>query len=447
MSKKTNMCILFRDEVVDTVFIDHSMLGSQIKFMERLPRNEDVFEAVAEWVKKAEKTPSRVTLCIPRSDAIQRTLSYPIAAKDELNTMIPFEATRHVPLPENDRLLGWMAADSADDKHVVLNLTAARKTAVRSLIESFERAGVPIDEAVPLSSAISAKMATVPTMLVLAEEGHIELCLYGQGLLKDSQMMSRKMPGFSQERVITAARQMVAKNKSWLGDEGIGRIFTGGTTNDIQTLANELSPIFGLHVHALEQPESLASALTDEQEPLLEALLVASLDVEPTLNLIEDKKRKVPISKRTLIISSLCLLLGIELIAAYAFKTGAPSLQRKKVAKEIKEMRRATADIQDMRNKNRIYRKQLFQLEKVSKTSTSTMQILREISEALPEDSYLSAFSCDGEDMTLKGYSKEPDRVPGLVMELPFVNTLSTSDIGKKEGDYYEFELSVSLRK
>jgi Tfp pilus assembly protein PilN len=446
MSAKTTMCILFGDKTVDAVFVEHSMLGTQIKFMKRLPRDEQVFSAVAELMKSEPKTPARVMLCIPRSSAIQRTLSYPIAAKTELENMIRFEATRHIPLPEDNRLLGWSTADTPDEKQVLLNLIAASQSEVRELINQLEQAGVPVDEAVPFSSAVSPVLADVPTLLLLVDE-HIELCLYGMGILQDSQLISCTAAGFSSERVVTSTRQMVAKHKSWLGDEGISRIYTGGAGQMIDGLREELEAVFGLHVHPLELSGTMDSILTEEQESFIEVVMAASIDLDPTLNLIEDKKRKVPISRRTLIISGLCILLSIEVLAFYGFKSGAPWLQRKKVAQELREMQRATADIQEMRNQNRIYRKQLVQLEQVCESRVSIMDMLKAISDALPEDSYLNGFSFEGGQLTLKGNSKEPGQLPELVLALPFVNALNTSDIGRKEGDYYEFELSVSLRR
>lgn len=446
MSTKTTMCILFGDQTVDAAFVDHSMLGTQVRFVERFPRDEQLFETIAERMKAEEKTPARVALCIPRNTVIQRTLRYPAAAREELENMIRFEAVRHIPLPEEDRLMGWSTADSPDGQQVVLNLTAARRADVRDLVDRFEQAGVPIDEAVAFSSAVSANLSDIPTLLVLADVGHIELCLYGEGILQDSQLLPRSMPGFSPQRVVTAARQMVAKNKTWLGDEGISRILTGGA-EPLKEIEDELGTAFGLHVHPLEVPETEAAVLTEDQTPLAEVLLAASVVPEVTLNLIEDKKRKVPISRRTLVISALCILLAAELLAAYALKSGSPWLQRKKVAQEIQEMNRVTAKVQEMRTQNRTYRKQLIQLEQVCETRTSTMEMLKALSEALPEDTYLNGFSYDGKQLTLKGNSKEPDKLPELVMALPFVDRLNTSDIGPKESEYHEFELSVSLRR
>jgi hypothetical protein len=446
MNTKSTMCIVFRDKTVDAVFVDRSMLGAQVKFMERLPRNEHVFETIASLMDSAEKTPARVRLCMERDRVIQRTLRYPAAAQEELDNLVRFEAVRHVPLPESDCLLGWSAAETPDEKQVVLNLVAARRSAVRELIDQFEEQGVPIDEAVPFCAAVTPVLADVSTLLVLGESTHLELCLYGEGILQDSQMIFRNRPGFGAERVVTAARQMAAKHKSWLGDEGVGRIFAGGTEPPAGPFAEQLGTAFGLHVHPLEVPDGISMDEHEDGEVLVEALMMTSATLAPTLNLIEDKKRKVPVSRRTLLISGLCILLGLELAAAYGFKTGSPWLQRRKVSREIKEMKQVTSAVQEMQAKSRVFRKQLYQLEKVCGSRASTMEMLKQVSEALPEDTYLRGFSSNSEGLTMRGFSKEPDRVPGLVMELPFVDALSTSDIGKKEDDYYEFKLSVSLR-
>ncbi len=445
MSRKANMCILLWDEMADIVFIDRSVLGVQIKFMERLPRDETLFEAIAERMAESEKTPSRVMLCIPRNAAIQRTLSYPAAVAADIGSMIQFEATRHIPLPEDDRMLAWATVDSPDEKQIILNLVATRKAEVQELIGHFEEAGVPVDEVVPFSSLVGSTLGDIPTLLVLADSQHVELSLYGQGILQDSQVISKTAPGFSGDRISMAARQMAAKHKAWLGDEGICRILTGGPEPRSRDLNEDLATAFGLHVHPLEAPEETRAAVADEG--LVDALLAASIELPPTLNLLDGQQRKIPIRKRTLVIAGLGLLLLFEVLVAIGFKTGAPALQRRKIAWEIKEMRQQTASAQEMKSKNRIFRKQLQQLGQVCGSRASSMEIMQRVSDALPEDTYLRQLSCNNEEISLRGNSKEPDKLPELVMALPFVETISTSEIGRKNGDYYEFTLEARLRR
>ncbi len=442
MVKKANMCILFRDEEVDVVFIDYTVLGAQIKLMERLPRDERVYEAVAERMESVEKTPSRVTLCIPRDGVMQRTLRYPAMGQSDIKNMIEFEATRHVPLPENDRALAWSAVSTRDEKQLILNLVAARQSEVKALAGCFEEVGVPIDEVVPFSSALVPPRGAVPTLLVVSDLQNVELCLYGEGQLQDSQLIGHDAPGFSPERVLTAARQMMAKHKEWLGDESIGRIWLTGGAELSESFEADLGTAFGLRVHPLEAPEGFGT-----EEPLVDVLLAATAELPLHLNLLENRDRKVPISKRTLIISGLCVLLAAELVAGMAFKTGAPALQRKQVAEELAKVRRRVAPVQRMKDKNREMKRQLYRLDDICQQHVSVMAVLKAASDILPEDTYLRSLSYKhGEGIRIRGASKEPDRIPELLMALPMVDTISTSDIDKKVGDYHEFSLSVTLR-
>lgn len=439
MTNKATLCILYRDEAVEAVFLDRTVLGVRIKASERLPRNDEVFAAVAGLMQGAGKMPSRVVLCIPRAMAMQRTLRYPVLVQADLANMVQYEATRHVPLPEGDRALAWASVPSSDGKQVVLNLLAVRQSELRALVERFEAAGVPIDEAVPFSSSIVSLVGATPTLLAISDDRLIELALYGEGQLQDSQTLPRNAPGFSPERVATAARQMAAKHKEWLGDEGIGRIITAGP----QPLEADLASAFGLHVRPLEFPEGVDAAAGVPADAVCAALAL----LPPQMNLLEARGRKVPVSRRTLAMASLCALLAIELVAGFAVKTAAPSIQRRQVAEELAKVRRRAAPIQRMQEKNREMRRQLYRLEELCGQHVGTMEILLQLSEALPDDTYLRSLSIDdGQGIRLRGLSKAPERLPELLMAHPMVEAISTAEIEKKVDDYHEFSLSVTLK-
>jgi Tfp pilus assembly protein PilN len=442
------MCLLFWDEVVDVAFVDYTVLGPNIKLMARLPRDENVFGEIAERLRGTEKTPAQVTLCLPRADVMQRTLRYPAMVRDDIGNMIQFEATRHVPLPEEDRALSYSMAAPEEAKHVVLDLLAARKSVIHNLIASFEAVQVPVDRAVSLSSLVSPILGSAPTLLVVSDAKGFELCLYGGGMLQDSLVVKRQTAGFSAERVVTAARQMAAKHKEWLGDEGIGRVLLAGPGEVPPSLEGDLGVAFGLHPLGLEIPYDLQTVVAETAaQPLAEALLAVVVEMPSTLNLIEHTERKVPISKRTMIIAALCALLAIELLAAVALKTTAPMRQRKAVAREVAALKRKAAPIQAMKDENRALRKQLVQLEELCKNRMSTMEILRVLSDALPEDTYLrSIYYQRADSLRIRGMSKEPTKLPELVQALPFTKAIEASEVEKKEGEYHEFTMTVALR-
>lgn len=443
MNARTTMCILFHDEVVDVVFIDRTVLGTQIRFMEQLSRDNLIFEEAARLMKSVEKTPARVLLCPPRDMVMQRTLTYPALAEPEIAGMVQFEATRHVPLDEKDRALAWSAVTLEGEKKLLLNLVAARKSELRELIGRFESAGVPIDEAAPFSSAVVSALAGQPTLMIDTDENHVELCLYGNGQLRDSQILAADTPGFSSGRVVAAARQMAAKNRSWLGMEGVGRVVSIGPRQLSEAFNADLGAAFGLSVKPLLVPENLYSG---DSAFLAEAVLAAMTELPREMNLSEHSDRKVPLSRKTIVVASLCALLAIELLGWAVFRTMAPGMQRKEVAAEIAKMRRRAAPIQRMKDRNREMRAQLYRLEDICGSHVTAMQVLLELSELLPTETYLNVVQLREGSLTIRGSSKEPDRLPEIMMGSPYVEAISKTDIGKKEGDYHTISMTVTLR-
>jgi Tfp pilus assembly protein PilN len=442
------MCIILWDGVIDTVFIENTVLGPHIRMMERLPRDEAVFDKIADGLRETERTPARVTLCLPRDSVMQQTLRYPAMVSSDIGNMIEFEASRHVPLPEEDRSLAYSNTLSADEQQLIVDLQAARQSEIRNLISGFSAVGVPVDEAVSFTSLIAPAMADAPTLLVVSGENYVELCLYGDGIQQDNQLISRLAPGFSDERIITAVRQMAAQNKEWLGDEGIGRVLLAGPAEISESFGEDLGTAFGLHTRRLDIPADLEPACAEaEQEPLLEAILAASTDISLTGNLIEARKRRVPLSKRTVIITALCALLAVELIAALALKTYAPVKQRKEIAEEIARMKKKTAPVQEMKEQNRALREELTRLDEMCKTRVSSMEILRVLTETFPEDSYMRYIIYRrAHSLRIKGYSKDPNKLPELVLAMPFVKGIDKSDIDKKKDEYHEIDLYLALR-
>lgn len=46
------------------------------------------------------------------------------------------------------------------------------------------------------------------------------------------------------------------------------------------------------------------------------------------------------------------------------------------------------------------------------------------------------------EGIRIRGYSKQPESLPELLLAIPMVETISTSDIGKKTDDYHDFNIA-----
>ncbi|MFA7370033.1 MAG: PilN domain-containing protein [Kiritimatiellales bacterium] len=439
---KSSLILIFWDTAVDAVWLEQSLLGPAIRLMERFPRDERTPDLLAQRLHAEEKTPARVLVCLPRSMVMQRTLLYPVSVQNDLSQMLQFEAARHVPLTEADRRIAFAAVPLPDGKQLGVNLLAARNPEISAFLKPWIDAGIPVDEVSSLSSLLVPAADVAPVLLLLADETGIELALFANGLLQDSLLIDRQAAG----TLVDAARRMAVRHREMLGAEGIGRIVCAGPSALPEEVQGSLGVAFGLHVHALEIPEILRSSVLGAPV-LTEALCAVVAEPPPALNLIDRPGRKVTLSRRTLIVAGLCILLAVELSAGWLVRTFSPAMAIKSVEHETADLKRSAAPIQTVKNQNRDMRSELEQLDELEKTRVSIMTMLKVLSDTLPEDTYLQAVAYTrGDDIKIRGRSKTPDRIPQLIQSIPFVATIEASDIGEKEDEYFGFSLSAALR-
>jgi hypothetical protein len=441
----STLTLLLWDQAVDAVLIEQSILGPSIRLMERFPRDETVYETVAARLAGHEIMPSRVVICLPRCEAVMRTIRYPAIVQNDLAQMVPFEATRHLPFPEDGRSLGFAFALTEDEKELDVHLLAARKADVSRVCDAMQAAGLPVDAVLVFSSLVAAGIGTAPSMLVVADAGHVELSLICNGLICDSMCLPRAGgPPLS-----TTVERMIASNRSVLGLAGVGRLITAGPLPLDKEQTEALSVTLGIEAERFAVPESISAVLGEvDTEPLIEGLQAVAAVSPPSLNLIESTRRSIPVSSRTKWMLGLAALLLIELIAGWTLWTRAPAGARAGVEKDLAALRRQAAPAQKLKDQNRMMRSELTQLHDLVNTRVSVMEIFKTLSDTFPEDTYLTALSYErGGQMRIRGRSKEPDKLPALLlMDVPFISSIEASDIDEKRGEYHSFSMTVALK-
>lgn len=439
----STLTLLLWDEAVDAVMIEQSILGPSILLMERLPRDEAVFETLATRLAELDKMPSRTVVCLPRSEVVMRTMRYPAVVQNDLEQMVPFEATRHLPFPEAERCLGYAFAPAEDEKNLDVLLLAARRADVSRTLDAMQAVGLPVDAALVYSALTATE--SEPAMLVISDVAHVELSLVCNGLVCDSMCLPRA----GGPPLHSAVQQMIASNGPRLGLAGVGRLILAGPVPLAADQIEALSVTLGIEAEAPAVPEELAAALSEfDAEPQADALLAVSSVPPPSLNLTESTRRSIPVSRRTKWMTGLAALLLIELVAGWVLWTNAPARARNSVEKDLTTMRRRAEPAQKLKDQNRVMRSELTQLHELVNTRVSVMELFKVLSDTLPEDTYLTDLSYErGGRMRIKGRSKEPDTLPALLLlEVPFVSTIEESDIGEKRGEYHSFSMTVSLK-
>jgi Tfp pilus assembly protein PilN len=242
--------------------------------------------------------------------------------------------------------------------------------------------------------------------------------------------------------VIDKAQRMIARNHLWLGDEGVAQILSAGPVAISEKLQNLLSVALGLTAQPLNAPAEVSIAAPIEA-------LRSALEVLPeSLNLTEARKRKFSMNRRSITLTALASILLIQLIAWPILYAQAPKAAQSKWNRELREVKKETAQLQKTKTEIRQMRDELNNLEELSKDQLSMMQVLKMVSDGLPEDSYLSRiqFSKEG-DLKLSGLSKNVSALSGTLLTLPFVKDIIKSDSNERSNsEYSSFNINFTVK-
>lgn len=436
MIRKFNLALFMWDDVLDAVLVERSVLGPEIRLSERRPRSDKAWTELCEKIAALEINDPFVTVSIPRQTVLLRTLGYPAAVKDNLTTMLPLEANRHLPLPEEDRTLAWATAEAGAD--LQLQMIAAKQSVLTETLAPLLEAGLHVDYALPASAFISRATNQKKTLVLIHDTQHTEVCLCADGLIRESVLLQSP----AAEQIMENAQRLLARHHGWLGDEGVEQIISAGPVPISEELQNQLSVAFGLSALPLNHPDGIKAA-----EPL-EALL-AALDERPeSLNLTQARSRKFSMSRRAGILTALAALLLTQLIAWPILYAQAPRASESRLTREIRRLKKQSASLQQMKTEIRQMRDELGNLEKLSQDQLSMMQVLQTVSETLPEDSYLTRiqFSKTG-DLKLSGLSKNAGSLSGILLKLPFVEDIVKSENKERSNsEYSDFTINFTVK-
>lgn len=442
MIHKFNLAIFMWDEVLDAVLVEQSVLGPEIRLAERVPQTDTALAELSSKIAEFKTQDLGVSVAIPRRDVLLRTLPYPAVVQENLETMLPLEINRHLPLPEEDRAFGWTSL--VDGEELFLQLVAMKNSALANRLAPFVAQEVPVDYALPCSLFLCGLMEKAPSLLLITDAQHTEICLCGGGLIRESLRITETESG----AVVDAAQRLISRHQAWLGDGGVERIVGAGPVAFSESLKNELSVALGVAVQSLSAGKEVSGESDFELIP--SEALVSALNPPPvTLNLTEARPHKFKMSRRAITMTALVLLLLTELIAWPILYANGPKATGKKLSQEIRALKKETAAVQEMKTEIRQMRTELSNLENLSQDQLSMMQVMKLITDVLPADAYLTTLQFEkSQQLKLQGYSETPSAIPSTLLELPFVKDIIKSDTNARAGsEYVQFIISFTLKE
>lgn len=401
--------------------------------------------AVREFVRAHEVDPSHVALCIPRADAAVTRALLPAAASENLAQVLEYEMENLVPLPREEILFDYAVRPLGLERIAVV-LVCVPREAVRGYLEALTEAGVQPRKIGIASTAIADYVTfcrggdTGPMGLVIDGGDATELALFKAGRLVATQLLpaSRIAEPGTLERSL--ARQLADEvfdpEKTalyrWTLREGARPLPEIGDGN-----------LAGLARGKLAAPETFFASPTPSSVPAVGAALAAVREDSVHLNLLPVENREAfdegpSMTTWVLLAASVVLLLVwvTSGIAKDILLRSQVQARLEEVAPEVREVKGIQGDIDDLQRQVEILG---------SGQDGRVTSLLKDLSDLIPPDAYLTTMNLRQQRLTLDGLAKSPtDLITALEKSKRF-KSVAFSSPTTKQGDKERFSISAEV--
>jgi general secretion pathway protein L len=409
-------------------------------------RKQALANAVRDFVAAQKIDASHAVLCVPRSDAAVTRVLLPAAAKENLAQVLEYEMENLVPLPREEVYWDYTVRPLGAERIEVLLVCVPREV-IRGYLDALEEGGVK-PRSIGLPSTALADYVTfclggvAPGMGVVVEaHDATEIALFAQGSLVASQLVSRARAAEPAVLERSLARQLAdellepedTSVYQWSLANGQSTTPSLGDANLVEMARGKLTAGDGFF--AASAPGLL---------PAVGAALGAVREGVSRLNLLPEENRQA-FDEGPSIVTWVLLVASAILLVVW----GASGMVKDALLLRELEARFAAAepDVREVKTIQNDIDQLQRQVDVLSSQEGRVTTLLKELSELIPPDAYLTSMNLRGGRLTLDGQARSAsDIITALEKSKRFKNVTFSSPT-TRQGDKERFALTAEVLK
>jgi Tfp pilus assembly protein PilN len=384
-------------------------------------------QILVNFLQEIQVNPDQVVLCLPRHQAFVSRLVIPETARGSLTQVIEYEIERLLPLPKEEIYYDYVTCEiGGEERRLSVVILAMPRRVVDEYFAVFDNVNIR-PQMVTVSSAALMSAATFcaplvdgPTVLVAKDNGSVELSFIDKKRLVASHV-------FAQAPTEAALTDLIA--------QGVARNLPGHSVEEVPIFVwpgNGGAPLpasaeHDLHALAVARfAETGTEYFPADSLPALGAALQAVGEDAVGINLLPPEKR----ARREKIFSPLTVgLIGLILLLALVWPVSVV-VQQHRVLKVVNQQR-ATLEpkVQRVQEQENEVNKLLARLKVVDEsTQKRIVPLLKNLSEVIPTDVYLTSFRYKEGDVELSGVaaaSRPASELVGLLEGSPCLRNVA----------------------
>jgi len=410
-------------------------------------RRQALAQAVVAFAGEHRVDTRRAYLCLPRTAATCNRVLLPAAARENLSQVLEYEIEHLVPLPRDQVYFDYSVRALGEDRLEIL-LMCIPKEVVRVHLEALEDAFVRPRGIVLASTAIADYLAfcrgetTAPIGLLIGGDETVELALVKEGRLVASQLLPASRVATPADLSRSLARQLA---DGFLAPEDV-QLYQWRLANG----AGPPLPLLGdgdlvaLAVGRLEAPREFFEGREPALLPAVGAALDAVREGTVPVNLLPVEGRRGADEGLSLATVVLVAVLGVLLLVWGGSALVKDELNRRHVRDELARVEPQVKEVKALQNENDDLRRQLQILSGEEKRVTA---LLKELSDVIPADAYLTSMNLRGGRLTLDGMARSASDLIAQLEKSKHFKSVSFTSPTTRSGDKDRFSLTAEVVK
>ena len=394
---------------------DHPMLPES----QKEERQAQVASLINTFISRHQISRERVSISIPREKIIVRFIKLPIATKENLRKVLEYETSKYTPFEKGEACFDYHILKE-EKEWLDLLVVFVKRVDIDYYLSLLKKIGIqPISIQASFTAALNlflyhegAKEKEVSVLLDVSDL-FFEMNIIAEGKLKETLHLPLPSEG-KESKMMNTLQRLGLNGDSLLKTEvfihGLG--FDEGMLTSLKEI-NQVKGVFPPPLNRIET-EKRTSELYKFYGSIgvpLKGLVKTQFD----LNLLpfEIRKKVRQIGKPLLII-----LTSIALILSFTWGIGVFMRYKKElnaIAMEIKKRKPEVEAVEKLQKQKEELGKEISEVEKVKMDEISKIEILRELSQILPDTIWIWNFKFNSREIEISGFADSAsDLIPLL---------------------------------
>jgi Tfp pilus assembly protein PilN len=441
--------LALHEDRIEGVVVRRRLWGTRLLSSFSLSMGEGIDAALRAKLRELGVRTRRVHVGIPRRRAVVKAIELPAVAGADIRRMVAYELERHLPFPAGDALFDFHVLDASPGRPVRVLLIAVERRMVERVNQLLRDAGL-VPRLVDITIHNLARLAVggggrggEGGVVIQVEESEAELAVVRKGRPVLSRVFP--LPPDGQER----GQALTEELRRSLGSL---RLEDRDAVADVTALGSGamVGPGWAeLPLHTSVTAPAGVSGIPDDARllPALAMALRQPAGGEMPTNLMPDELRPRPFPVRVAVTAGLAaatLLLALAIPAVILIRDerrlSALDTALARLAPQVREVEQVASAAERAR-------REVATLRSFEAQHIRMLPLLRELTELLPQDVWLTNLSADKKGIELAGFANAASQLIPLLEASSTLEGVEFTSPVTKGRDREQFRLKASWKQ